>query len=86
MSGNLRPAKVPESQIDLAKPEWREYLERIINRKPQFDEIHLVAAGIIYFGDDSTNGSWRIVRSGDDLLIQRLESGTWTTKSTIAAV
>jgi hypothetical protein len=85
MSGNLRPAHVPDSKIDHALPEWKEFLVRLINRKPQLDEVHLVAAGVLYFGDDSTNGSWRIVRSGNDLVIQRREAGTWTTKSTISA-
>ena len=85
MSGNLRPAHVPDSKIDNALPEWKEFLTRLINRKPQLDELHLPDAGIIYLGDDSTNGSWRFVRSGDDLVIQRREAGTWTTKSTIAA-
>ena len=36
-------------------------------------------------GDPDTNGSWRIVLSGDDLVIQRRESGSWVTKSTISA-
>lgn len=38
-----------------------------------------------YFGNKDTDGSWRIVRSGDDLVIQRLVLGTWMTKSTISA-
>lgn len=42
-----------------------------------------------YFGAVDTVGSWRIIRSGDDLVIQRLETvaetDTWVTKSTIAA-
>jgi hypothetical protein len=42
-----------------------------------------------YFGVVDTVGSWRIIRSDDDLVIQRLETveetDTWVTKSTIAA-
>jgi hypothetical protein len=38
-----------------------------------------------YLGQSDINGSWRITRSGDDLVMQRLESGVWTTKSTISA-
>jgi hypothetical protein len=38
-----------------------------------------------YFGDQSTNGTWRIIRSGNDLVIERREAGAYVTKSTIAA-
>jgi hypothetical protein len=38
----------------------------------------------IYLGSPNTNGSWRIIVSGSDLLIQRLIAGIWTTKSTVA--
>lgn len=35
----------------------------------------------LYFGDKTTNGSWRIIRSGNNLSVQRLESSVWTEKS-----
>jgi len=35
-----------------------------------------------YIGDPSTNGSWRLAISGNDLVLQRRESGSWTTKET----
>lgn len=54
--------------------------------------VHVVTADLqvdateaIYLGDKDTDGSWRIIRSGNNLVIQRLESSTWTTKSTINA-
>jgi len=34
-------------------------------------------------GDPAVDGSWRFVRSGDDLVIERLESSAWVTKQTI---
>jgi hypothetical protein len=37
----------------------------------------------ICIGDPNTDGSWRLIGSGDNLVIQRRESSTWTTKSTI---
>jgi hypothetical protein len=39
----------------------------------------------VYFGGDVSDGSWRIVRSGNDLVIERRVSGSWVTKSTITA-
>ena len=39
--------------------------------------------GYFYMGDPDTNGTWRIGRSGDNLVMQRRESGTYVTKSTI---
>lgn len=42
------------------------------------------AAGI-YFGPAATDGSWRIIRSGNNLVRQRRESGSWVTKATDSA-
>jgi hypothetical protein len=42
-------------------------------------------SGAFYFGDLSENGSWRIIKSGNNLAFQRLESAVWTTKQTISA-
>ena len=36
--------------------------------------------GVFYFGDTATDGTWRVVRDGDDLSFQRRESGTWVSK------
>ena len=38
--------------------------------------------GAFYFGAKGTDGSWRLIRDGNNLLLQRRESGTWTTKTT----
>lgn len=38
-----------------------------------------------YFGPVETDGSWRIIRSGDDLEFQRRESGTYIKKGAIIA-
>ena len=34
----------------------------------------------LYLGDPNTEGSWRIVRDGDNLNFERLESGIWQNK------
>ena len=81
MSGIPRPTSV----LDERRPAWVGFFRQLIARKPQYEEVHLVSAGIIYIGDDSTNGSWRMVRSGNDLVFQRREAGNWVTKSTISA-
>ncbi len=41
--------------------------------------------GAVYIGDRNTDGSWRITRSGNDLVFQRRESGVWNTKLTVLA-
>jgi hypothetical protein len=38
-----------------------------------------------YLGNTSTDGSWRLVKSGNDLVFQRRESSSWVTKTTITA-
>ncbi len=47
--------------------------------------IELDSTEAVYWGDANTNGSWRRIRSGNDLLDQRREAGTWVTKSTVSA-
>lgn len=51
-------------------------------------DIEVGSANAFYFGaPTATVGSWRVVRSGNDLLFQRCTStgpDVWTTKSTIA--
>jgi len=41
------------------------------------------SANYFYLGDPTTDGSWRIGRSGNNLVSERRESGTWVTKQTI---
>lgn len=48
----------------------------------QGNDIHNVNE--FYIGDRDTNGSWRFIQNGDDLLIQQREAGTYNTKQTIA--
>lgn len=40
--------------------------------------------GAYYLGEAGTNNSWKIIRSGNNLLFQRYISGSYVTKSTIA--
>ena len=64
---------------------------RVVARSTAADAIQSLggyradASGAYHFGDPTANDSWRITRSGTDLVIQRRESGSWVTKSTIAA-
>jgi len=37
------------------------------------------------FGDPTADGSWRIIRSGNNLIIERRVLGSWVTKETILA-
>jgi hypothetical protein len=46
-------------------------------------DIETESGNALYFGDPSTNGSWRIMRGGNNLNIQRREAGSWVTKGTI---
>jgi hypothetical protein len=38
------------------------------------------ASDAVYLGDPLTNGTWRIVRDGNDLSYQRLEASVWVEK------
>lgn len=43
----------------------------------------LVVDEVTYIGEPTSDGSWRYLISGDDLLYQRRVSGSWVTKQTI---
>jgi hypothetical protein len=45
----------------------------------------LDATTAVYYGPKNTNESWRTIRSGNNLVHQRREAGTWVTKQTISA-
>ena len=38
----------------------------------------------LYFGNENTDGSWRILVVGDDLEIQKRVAGTWVLKTEIS--
>lgn len=39
-------------------------------------------AGVFYFGEQNTDGSWRFYKDGTDLKLQIRISGIWTTRDT----
>lgn len=45
--------------------------------------ITLPVTNALYFGDNSTDGSWRMMVSGGNFIIQYRQSGAWSTKSTV---
>ena len=44
------------------------------------NDITTGSGNAFYFGDASTDGSWRITRNGNNLVFERRESGAWVTK------
>jgi hypothetical protein len=81
------PDKLPQEVREYAEKlhdSIKKHLRQIYDSLVTTD-LELASDAAIYLGNFDTNGSWRFVRSGNDLVIQRLEAGTWTTKSTIAA-
>lgn len=46
-------------------------------------DIALSSSNHFYIGDSDTDGTWRIGRSGDNLIFQRRESSLWVTKGQI---
>ena len=43
------------------------------------------ATGVFYYGDSVTDGSWRSVRSGTNLVFERPEAGAWVQKGSFVA-
>ena len=44
-------------------------------------DLELDSTSALYFGDSATNGSWRIIRSGNNLVVERREGGVWVEKN-----
>jgi len=49
------------------------------------EDLVIASTKAFYLGDEATDGTWRIIRSGNNLVIERRESGSYVTKSTISA-
>jgi len=45
-------------------------------------DLEVASAKFMYWGDRNTDGSWRFGRFGNDMILQKRESGTWNTKHT----
>lgn len=50
-----------------------------------FNELILAVDGIIYFGDENTDGTWRLIRSGTSFNVERRESSVWVKKGAFRA-
>ena len=48
-------------------------------------KVQTASDAFFYIGDSGTDGSWRIGRSGNNMVMERRESGNWVTKQTIQA-
>ena len=48
-------------------------------------DIAIASDKAYYLGATATDGTWRFIRVGNDLAIQRRESGVYVTKATIGA-
>lgn len=47
-------------------------------------DVEIGSSNYFYLGDPSSDTSWRIGISGDDLVFQQRESGVWNTKNTMS--
>jgi hypothetical protein len=81
MASKLQPPK----DTPLVGKSGRVTLEWMLFFEKMAKILRLVDIVEIGTGAIETNGNWRLTQSGNDLVIQRLESGIWTTKSTISA-
>jgi len=52
---------------------------------PSFSDVEIDAAEAFYLGDKTTDGSWRIIRNGTNLEMQRRESSVWVQKTIITS-
>jgi hypothetical protein len=48
-------------------------------------DAQIPSGNAFYIGDSATDGSWRMIRSGNDLNFERRESGSWVSKGAFVA-
>jgi hypothetical protein len=48
----------------------------------QSSNTYIESTGYLYFGDSSTNGSWRMSISGSDFIVEKRVSGNWIISGT----
>ena len=61
---------------------WRDEIDRQWRLLWQdVSTIQVDSDGYIYFGEKTTDGSWRIGRDGADWVLDHRESGTWINAS-----
>ena len=48
-------------------------------------DFTIPSSNYLYIGDQSTNGSWRFYISGDNLVVEKRESGSWAEKGAFLA-
>lgn len=58
--------KLANQFLSFSKERWHQFG----GFSPQVNDLNI--------GDPASNGSWRIVKSGDNLSVQKLVAGTWT--------
>ena len=46
------------------------------------DQNDVFDVGAVYFGEKDVDGTWRMIPSGNNLLLARRESGAYVTKQT----
>ena len=61
------------------------HLQLTLEKSKFFNDVEIPSTNAYYLGDTTTDGSWRFIRSGTNLVIERRESASWVTKSTISA-
>lgn len=47
-----------------------------------YDDLNATKVNkVVYFGDEATQGTWRMIVSGNNLSVQRYEAGAWVEKT-----
>lgn len=47
------------------------------------ENVEIGSDNAFYLGDKTTDGTWRIIRDGNNLVMERREAGSWNAKDTI---
>ena len=74
------PAEIDKGYIQRMQNTLTEYLGKMHDSLVT-DDLVVSSGDALYLGDITTDGTWKIIRVGSDLSIQRRESGTYVQKS-----
>jgi len=83
---NVRFTNINDTTIRLPKTEFEAQYQQSLTASLTTQNLFVDAAGYTYYGAQGVVGTWRVGRSGNNIVWQRLDAigpETWVTKNTI---
>ena len=83
---DLPRAKMFDNRTGVMQRIWQDFFRSFYSRiggDTNDAVFNSVTANVFYIGDAETDGSWRLIISGDNLNFERRESSAWVRKGDV---